>query len=97
MLMAFAREPASFLTVNIKTEFVKDFVSASTFERTAKRVVFSPLLFIFDSRTLSEKFPYLQDFFTSINNWRAQTGRVTIDDNVLNESTKRTLCKRKSL
>ena len=52
---------------------------------------------IFDSRTLSEKFPYLQDFFTSINNWRTQTGRVTIDDNVLNESTKRILCKRKSL
>ena len=52
---------------------------------------------IFDSRTLSENFPYLQDFFTSIDDWRAQTGRVTIDDNVLNESTKRTLCKRKTL
>lgn len=52
---------------------------------------------IFDSRTLSEKFPYLQDFFTSINDWRVQTGRVTIDDNVLIESTKRTLCKRKTL
>lgn len=52
---------------------------------------------IFDSRTLSKKFPYLQDFFTSIDDWRAQTGRVTIDDNVLNESTKKTLCKRKTL
>lgn len=50
---------------------------------------------IFDSRTLSEKFPYLQDFFTSIDDWRAQTGRVTIDDKVLNESTKRSLCKRR--
>ena len=48
---------------------------------------------IFDSRTLSEKFPYLQEFFTSIDNWRAQKYRVTIDDNVLNESTKKTLCK----
>lgn len=52
---------------------------------------------IFDSRTLSGEFPYLQDFFTSIDDWRAQTGRVTIDDNVLNESTKKTLCKRKTL
>jgi len=52
---------------------------------------------IFDSRTLSEKFPYLQDFFTNIDDWRAQTGRVTIDDNVLNESAKRTLSKRKIL
>lgn len=50
---------------------------------------------IFDSTTLTEKFPYLQDFFSDLDNWRAQTGRVTIDDNVLNESTKRTLCKRR--
>lgn len=52
---------------------------------------------IFDSRTLSTKFPYLQDFFTNIDDWRTQTCRVTIDDNVLNESTKKTLCKRKTL
>ena len=50
----------------------------------------------FDSRTLIEKFPYLQDFFISLDAWRSQTGRVTIDDNVLKESTKRTLCKRKA-
>lgn len=47
----------------------------------------------FDARTLIQTFPYLQDFFTSLDNWRAQTGRVTIDDNVLNKSTERTLCK----
>lgn len=52
---------------------------------------------IFDSTTLTEKFPYLQDFFINLDNWRAQTGRVTIDNNVLNESTKKTLCKRKAL
>lgn len=52
---------------------------------------------IFDSTTLTEKFSYLQDFFTNLDNWRAQTGRVTIDDNVLNESVKRALCKRKTL
>jgi len=52
---------------------------------------------IFDSRILSKKFPYLQDFFSGIDDWRAQTGRVTIDDNVLNESAKRTLSKRKIL
>lgn len=50
---------------------------------------------IFDSRTLSTKFPYLQDFFTSLDDWRAQTGRVTIDDNVLNESTKKHYVKEK--
>ena len=31
---------------------------------------------IFDSRTLSTKFPYLQDFFTSIDDWKAQTGKL---------------------
>jgi len=50
---------------------------------------------IFDSTILTEKFPYLQEFFSDLDNWRAQTGRVTIDDNVLNESTKRTLCKKR--
>ena len=52
---------------------------------------------IFDSTTLTESFPYLHDFFTSLDNWRAQTGRVTIDDDVLCESIKRVLCKKRSI
>ncbi len=38
----------------------------------------------FDSRTLTQTFPYLQDFFNYLEEWRAETGRVTIDDEVLN-------------
>ena len=52
---------------------------------------------IFDSRTLIKSFPYLQDFFTNLNNWSVETGRVIIDDNIINESTKKVLCKRKTL
>jgi len=46
---------------------------------------------IFDSRTLSQKFPYLQDFFDSLDEWRAKTGRVTIDDDILESSAKKVL------
>ena len=56
MLIAFASEPASFLTVNIRTELVSDGEFALTFERTANLVVFSPLLLMFASRILR---PYI--------------------------------------
>lgn len=46
---------------------------------------------IFDSRTLSQKFPYLQDFFDSLDEWRAETGKVTIDDDILENSAKKIL------
>lgn len=52
---------------------------------------------IFDSRTLIRSFPYLKDFFTNLNKLRVETGRVIIDDNIINESTKKVLCKRKTL
>lgn len=51
---------------------------------------------IFDSRTLSEKFPYLQEFFDRLDEWRAETGRVTLDDDILTDSIKRTLASGKS-
>jgi len=38
---------------------------------------------VFDSRTLCEVFPYLDVFFKHIDTWRAETGRVTIDNDVL--------------
>lgn len=46
---------------------------------------------IFDSRNLSQKFPYLQIFFDSLDEWRAETGRVTIDDDILESSAKKAL------
>ena len=46
---------------------------------------------IFDSRTLSQEFSYLQDFFDSLDEWRAETGRVTIDDDILESSAKKVL------
>ncbi len=38
---------------------------------------------IFNPNIFYERFPYLQPFFTSIDTWRAETGRVTIDQKVL--------------
>lgn len=46
---------------------------------------------IFDSRTLIQLFPYLQDFFNYLDEWRAKTGRITIDDDVLEKGRKRIL------
>ena len=43
--------------------------------------VFSPYLF-------EEKFPYLQEFFNYLEDWREKTGRVLIEDNVLEEGYK---------
>ena len=44
MLMAFASEPASCLTVSINTVLERAGELAGTLDKTAKRVVFSPLL-----------------------------------------------------
>ncbi len=38
---------------------------------------------IFNSNIFKKKFPYLEDFFTSIDEWRTERKRVTIDDNIL--------------
>jgi len=46
---------------------------------------------IFDSRTLIQSFPYLQDFFNYLDEWRAETGRITIDSDVLEKGMKKTL------
>lgn len=94
-------ENYSFFVV-MKNEFYKK-ISKQTFKNKEEIKVALQLLSvfsqeyngIFDSRDLTKKFPYLQEFFTVLDNWRAQTGRVTIDDNVLTEGAKRTLCKRK--
>lgn len=51
---------------------------------------------IFDSNVFKERFPYLEDFFASIDEWRAETGRVTIDSDVLQKSYEKTLKKAKA-
>ncbi|MCM1053347.1 MAG: hypothetical protein NC483_05185 [Ruminococcus sp.] len=38
----------------------------------------------FNPNVFYAKFPYLKSFFDALNKWRAETGRVTIDDDVLN-------------
>lgn len=48
---------------------------------------------IFNATYFKDRFPYLEDFFASIDEWRAETGRVTIDDDVLQQSYKKTLKK----
>lgn len=52
---------------------------------------------ILDSRTLIRSFPYLKEFFTNLKKFRTETGRIIIDNNVIEESTKSVLCKRKTL
>lgn len=42
-------------------------------------------------RVLIQRFPYLKDFFDYLDEWRAKTGRVTLDKDVLNEALSRTL------
>lgn len=45
----------------------------------------------FDSRTLIKRFPYLETFFDDLDEWRARTGRVTLDDDVLECCTEKVL------
>lgn len=45
----------------------------------------------FDSNVFNERFPYLEDFFASIDEWRAETGRITIDSDVLQQGYKKVL------
>ena len=53
ILIALAKEPASFLTVNIRMELDNGVGLVFTLESTAKRVVFSPLLFILEAKTFN--------------------------------------------
>ena len=46
---------------------------------------------IFDSKRLIQSFPYLQDFFLYLDKWRAKTGRVTVDDDVLENGMRKVL------
>lgn len=48
-----------------------------------------------DVRTLYEKYPYLQEFFEEMDEWRAEKGRVTVDNSVIEEKVTSSLCKRK--
>lgn len=44
---------------------------------------------IFDSRKLSSKFPYLEDFFNYLDEWRNEIGRVTLDKNIILNGVKK--------
>lgn len=48
----------------------------------------------FDANILCQKFPYLKGFFGRLDDWRAETGRVTLDDSVLERSMKKSLSKK---
>lgn len=50
---------------------------------------------IFDSKPLIERFPYLQEYFDSLDKWRSETGRVTIDKGILDKSLNKVLHKNK--
>ena len=49
---------------------------------------------IFDAKLLCQKFPYLHSFFGRLDEWRAETGRVTLDDDVLEKSMKKSLSRK---
>lgn len=95
-------EEHSFLAVMKKDDHKSfselSFKSKEEIERALQSlsVIFKEYNGIFDSRALSQRFPYLQDFFDSLDEWRAQTERVTIDKNVLEKKLKKSLGTTKS-
>ena len=42
---------------------------------------------ILDSQAFSIKFPYLQLFFHFLNKWRFETGRVTLNEDIVLNAT----------
>lgn len=46
---------------------------------------------VFDSSIFTQKFPYLQEFFGYLDEWRSEKGRVTVDNDILNNGIKKTL------
>lgn len=70
-----AYETFSKLTFENKNQIEKTLQALSTFYQEYDG--------IFNSNTLCENFSYLKDFFTYLDEWRALTGRVTFDDDVL--------------
>lgn len=48
---------------------------------------------VFNSSLLTKKFPYLQDFFDFLDDWRSKTGRILIDEDILVKARNKTLKK----
>jgi len=71
------------LTFNSKKEIKK--------ELEKHCVVCDDYFGIFDSRILIKKFPYLNVYFDTLDEWRALTNRVTIDTEVLEKGMQKTL------
>lgn len=61
----------------------------------ALSVVFASYDGIFNPNIFYEKFPYLEEFFNSLDEWRAETGKVSVDDGILESSAKKLLNKNK--
>ncbi len=57
----------------------------------ALSIVFASYDGIFNSKMFYEKFPYLKEFFDSLDEWRAETGRVTLDDDILENNVQKVL------
>ena len=51
---------------------------------------------IFNSKLFVQRFLYLESFFNEIDEWREKTGRVTIDDDILNAAVKRCIDNKES-
>ena len=51
---------------------------------------------IFNSKSFVQRFLYLESFFNEIDEWREKTGRVTIDDDILNAAVKRCIDNKES-
>ena len=50
---------------------------------------------VFNAMDLIEKFPYLKNFFGNLDRWRAEHNRVTLDDDIIQESIKKVVSKKK--
>lgn len=49
---------------------------------------------VLDVTKLEEKYPYLEIFFNYLDTWRMNNDRATLEDNVIDEATAKTLAKK---
>ena len=92
----------SYLIVVKKDEYL--ILSTMTFKNNEElyktlegiSVIFEEYTGDFDAEIFKEKFPYLRNFFTTLDEWREETERVSLSNSILKEGCKKTLRKIKT-
>ena len=75
------------------------FLSQNSIEEFLNRlgIVYQEYDGVFNMDAVIRKFPYLADFFDSLNCWRNKTGRVSLDKEIIEESLQIVLNKGKNV